>query len=167
MTQKVGKSAYELALPSTWCGIHPVFNKMLLTPYHQGVFPSQEKPKPPPPPDIIKQEEEHEIQEIVDSQKHCGNLQYLIHWHGYLHEEHEWKKMSDLKHAQDTIKEFHRKNPNAPQLAIKVKLCSLVESPEFLKYHKHFNYLPNEMFEIPTSSEPCLTGILVDQEFDS
>ena len=44
ITQKVGKSAYELALPSTWSGIHPVFNELLLTPYHQGVFPSQEKP---------------------------------------------------------------------------------------------------------------------------
>ena len=75
--------------------------------------------------------------------------------------------MSELKHAQDTIKEFHCKNPNASQLTIKVKLRSLFDSPEFLKYHKGFNYLPNEMFKIPTSSEPCLTGILVDQEFDS
>ena len=42
------------------------YNESLLTPYHQGVFPSQEKPKPPPP-DIIEQEEEHKIQEIIDS----------------------------------------------------------------------------------------------------
>ena len=138
----------------------------MLTPYHQGIFSSQEKLKSPPP-DIIKQEEEHEIGEIVDSQKHCGNLEYLVHWRGYPHEEHEWKKTSKLKHAQDTIKEFHCKNPNAPQLAIKVKLHSLFDSPKFLEYHKHFNRLSNEMFEIPTSSEPCLTSILVDQEFNS
>ena len=76
--QKVGKSTYKLALPSTWHGIHSIFNESLLTPYHQGIFPSQEKPKPPPP-NIIKQEKEHEIEEIVDSWKHYGNLEYLIH----------------------------------------------------------------------------------------
>ena len=165
ITRKVSKSAYELALPSTWQGIHPIFNESLLTPYHQGVFPSQEGPKPPPS-DIIEQEEEHEIKEIVDSWKHCGNLEHLIHWHGYLREEHKWKKTSELKHTQDAIKEFHHKNPNAPRLTIKLKLHSLFNSPDFLKYHKRFNHLPNEMFEIPMSSEPCLTGILVDQEFN-
>ena len=166
ITRKVSKSAYELALPSTWRGIHPVFNESLLTPYHQGIFPSQEKPKPPPP-DIIKQEEEHEIEEIIDSWKHCRNLEYLVHWCGYSCEEHKWKKMSELKYAQDAIKEFHHKNPNASRLIIKLKLCSLFNSPDFLEYWKQFNCLPNEMFKIPTLSEPCLTGILVDQEFDS
>ena len=37
---KVSKSIYELALSSMWQGIHPVFNESLLTPYHQGIFPS-------------------------------------------------------------------------------------------------------------------------------
>ena len=55
-----------------WQGIHPVFNESLLTPYHKGVFPSQEKPKSPPA-EIIEQEEEHKIEEIIDSQKHYGN----------------------------------------------------------------------------------------------
>ena len=164
--QKVGESAYKLTLPSMWWGIHPVFNKSLLTPYHKGVFPSQEKPKPPLP-DIIEQEEEHKIKQIVDSWKHRENLEYLVHWRGYPHEECEWKKMSELKHAQDAIKEFHCKNPNAPRLAIKIKLHSLFNDPDFLKYWKQFNRLPNEMFKIPTSTEPCLTGILVDWEFDS
>ena len=106
-----------------------------MTPYHQGVFSSQEKPKPPPS-NIIKQEKEHKIEEIVDSQKHHGNLKYLVHWCGYPHEECEWKKMSELRHAQDAIKEFHHKNPNTPHLAIKVKLHSLFDSPEFLEYWK-------------------------------
>ena len=131
LIKKVGESTYELALPFTWHGIHTVFNKMLLTPHHQGIFLSQEKLKPPPS-DIIKQEEEHEIEEIVDSQNHCGNLEYLVHWWGYPHEEHKWKKTSKLKHAQDAIKEFHCKNPNVPRLTIKVKLCSLFDSPKFL-----------------------------------
>ena len=71
---------FYLVILSTWCGIHPVFNKLLLTPYHQGVFSSQEKPKPPPP-DIIKQEEEHEIQEVVDSQKHWkSRISHTLAW---------------------------------------------------------------------------------------
>ena len=138
----------------------------MLTPYNKGTFPSQEKPKPPPLT-IVEQEEEHKIEEIVDSRKHHGKLEYLVHWRGYPREEHEWKKTSELKHAQDAIKEFHHKNPNAPCLAIKIKLCSLFNDPDFLEYRKRFNRLPNEMFEIPTSAEPCLTGILVDWEFDS
>ena len=108
---------------------------MLLIPYHKGTFPSQEKPKPPPP-EIIEQEEEHKIEEIIDFQKHRGNLEYLVHWHGYPCEECEWKKTSELKHAQDAIKEFHRKNPNTPQLAIKIELRSLFNDPDFLEYHK-------------------------------
>ena len=129
-----------------WRGIHPIFNESLLTPYHKDIFPFQEKQKPPPP-ETIKQEEEHEIKEIIDSRKHCGNLEYLVHWCGYPHEEHEWKKTSELKHAQDAIKEFHCKNPNAPQLTIKIKLCSLFNDPDFLEYRKRFNRLLNEMFE--------------------
>ena len=90
-----------------------------------------------------------------------------MHWRSYPCEEREWKKTSELKHAQDAIKDFHHKNPNTPWLVIKLKLCSLFDDPDFLKYRKQFNCLPNEMFEIPTLAEPCLTGILVDQEFDS
>ena len=96
-----------------------------------------------------------------------GKLKYLVHWRGYLREEREWKKTSELKHAQDAIKEFHRKNPNAPRLAIKIKLRSMFDDPDFLEYRKRFNRLPNEMFEFPTTEDPCLTGILVDREFDS
>ena len=88
VTRKVSESAYELALPSTWKGIHPVFNESLLMPYHKGTFPSQEKPTPPPPT-IVEQEEEHEIEEIVDSRKHRGKLKYLVHWRGYPREERE------------------------------------------------------------------------------
>ena len=153
--RKVGESAYELALPSTWWGIHPVFNESLLTSYHQGIFPSQEKPTPP---------QYHWTGRKAWDRR---NLEYLIHWCGYPHKERKWKKMSELKHAQDAIKKFHCKNPNAPRLTIKLKLCSLFDFPDFLKYQKWFNCLPNEMFKIPMSSEPCLTGILVDQEFNS
>ena len=166
ITRKVNQSTYELALPPTWKGIHPIFNESLLTSYHQGTFPSQEKPKPPPPI-INEQEEEHEIEKIIDSWKHHGKLEYLIHWRSYPCEEREWKKMSELKNAQDAIKDFHHKNPNAPRLAIKIKFRSLFDDPNFLEYRKHFNRLPNELFEIPTSAEPCLIGILVDREFNS
>ena len=103
----------------------------------------------------------------MDSRKYHGKLEYLVHWHRYPREEREWKKTSELKHVQEAIKEFHRKNPNAPHLAIKIKLCSMFDDPDFLEYCKRFNHLPNEMFEILTSAEPCLTGILVDREFDS
>lgn len=39
--------------------------------------------------------EEQEVQEIVDSRLRRDKLEYLIHWKGFLREEHEWKKASE------------------------------------------------------------------------
>ena len=47
--EKVGKSAYKLKVPRTWKHVHPVFNEMLLTPYHAPEFPTQPRNHRPPP----------------------------------------------------------------------------------------------------------------------
>src|SRR5882757_469166 len=38
---KIGKSSYKLDIPKTWKQIHPVFNKVLLSPYHKLAFKGQ------------------------------------------------------------------------------------------------------------------------------
>src|ERR1700733_8965574 len=47
--EKIGKSAYRLRLPKSWNRIHPVFNEVLLSPYHPPNFASQAIPEPPGP----------------------------------------------------------------------------------------------------------------------
>ncbi|TFK58664.1 hypothetical protein BDN72DRAFT_730989, partial [Pluteus cervinus] len=51
-------------------------------------------------------EEEHEVEEVLGSQK---SLQYLVKWVGYGVEHNEWISYRDM-HSDRLIKEFHRKN---------------------------------------------------------
>jgi len=64
--RKIGESAYELALLITWHGVHPIFNKSLLTPFQPPKFPSQQKP-PPPPPIQVAGDLCYEVDFICDS----------------------------------------------------------------------------------------------------
>src|SRR5882757_10057300 len=36
--EKISKSSYKLDIPKTWKQIHPVFNEVLLSSYHEPVF---------------------------------------------------------------------------------------------------------------------------------
>src|SRR5882757_4732264 len=66
--EKIGKSSYKLEIPKTWKQIHPVFNKVLLSPYHEPVFKEQQCP-PPPPPVEIEGHPEYEVEEILNVRK--------------------------------------------------------------------------------------------------
>src|SRR5882762_6794426 len=63
----VGPSAYHIKLPSTWKGIHPVFNEILLTPFITPL-PSQSMIQPPP---IVQSTDSqtYEVKSILDTQK--------------------------------------------------------------------------------------------------
>jgi hypothetical protein len=52
---------------------------------------------PPPSPTLVDGVEEFEVEEIVNSQKHQGKVQYLIHWKGYPTEENSWEPASNIK----------------------------------------------------------------------
>jgi hypothetical protein len=112
--QKIGESAYELTLATTWRGIHPVFNESLLTPFWPPKFPSQQKP-PPPPPIQIQGDLHYEVNFIWDSRLRRGKLQYLVHWKGYPREEETWEPVSNITAAKDAVRDFHRAHPNAPR----------------------------------------------------
>ena len=85
---KISTAAYKLKLPRTWKSVWPVFNKLLLTPYKEPAYDSQQHP-PPPPPKIIEDQEEYEVNKIHDSKLVCEKLKYLVEWFGYP-EQHEW-----------------------------------------------------------------------------
>ena len=99
----------RLKLPDNW-KIHPVFHNSLLklykeTPQHGPNFSR-------PPPDIVAEEEGHyEIEEIQDAKptRNRQSTQYLIKWKGYPESENSWLPRSELKHAQELLKEFEQK----------------------------------------------------------
>jgi Chromo (CHRromatin Organisation MOdifier) domain len=90
VVKKVGAAAYKLTLPDNWLAIHPVFHESLLTPYCPPCHAHQCPPQPPNPV-VIDDTEEYKVEAILDSRRHRGKLQYLVHWAGYLHEEESWE----------------------------------------------------------------------------
>ena len=52
VVKRVGAASYKLDIPVTWKHIHPVFNEVLLTPYHDPEFPNQPRNTNPPPETI-------------------------------------------------------------------------------------------------------------------
>ena len=112
--EKVGSASYRLKLPAGWKTVHPVFNEVLLSPFKEPQYESQRAPIPPPPV-LVDDVEEYEVEEILDSKMYRGKLKYLVHWKGYPKEERTWEPESNLTHADELIKEFHRKKPSAPR----------------------------------------------------
>ena len=97
--------------------IHPIFHVSMLEPSTPNEFPNQTETLPLPI--IINREMEFEISEILDSKidkcRKC-RLQYLVKWSGYegTDEETSWIPASELKHATESMADFHLANPEKP-----------------------------------------------------
>ena len=110
--EKVGNSAYKLKLPPSMSRIHPVFNEVLLSPYHTPTFDSQSHITNPEPI-IVDKEPEWEVEEIISSRfnRRRRQVEYLVHWKGYGPQERTWEPLENLANAQETLAEFIRQNP--------------------------------------------------------
>lgn len=114
--EKVGSASYRLKLPKSWRKVHPVFNEVLLSPYHPPSFPIQTSP-PIPPPDLIEDHLEYEVEKILDCKLYRGHPRFLVAWKGYGPEENTWEPVSNLKNAGEELELFYRCNPSAPRNA--------------------------------------------------
>ena len=153
-----------------------MFNKCLLHPYIKGEFPTQKKP--PPLPEIVHQQWKQKIDEIIDSYKRHGQIEYLVHWKGFSREENKWKKTSKLQNASDAICNFHCKHPTAPHPQQKMQLClqkdkfdppctcpicqkipippstsATFTNSDFLQWRKWYAQFPDSMFDIPVPED--------------
>ena len=110
--EKVGNSAYKLKLPPSMSRIHPVFNEVLLSPYHPPIFDSQPHITNPEPI-IVDKEPEWEVEEIISSRfnRRRRRVEYLVHWKGYGPQERTWEPLENLANAQETLAEFIQQNP--------------------------------------------------------
>ena len=107
--EKIGQGAYRIKLPEGWI-IHDVFNESLLSPHEKPQYGIQVKPTPPPP-EIINEEEEYEVEEVRGHRRRGRGTQYLVHWTGYGDEEDTWIAESQLTHAKDAIRDYHKRFP--------------------------------------------------------
>ena len=110
---KVGK-AYELRLPKSM-PIHNRFAPDLLQPYPNDPLPGQHQPPPQP---VELGGDEWEVDDILDSRRHRGRLQYKVKW-AQIDRDDEWyyADADEFKNAQDVTDEFHRRHPTKPKLA--------------------------------------------------
>src|SRR5258705_5481018 len=117
--EKIGQSSYRLQLPKSWNRIHPVFNEILLSPYHLPSFGIQEIPAPPGPVDQ-EGHPEYEVEDILAARKRGRGIQYLIKWHGYGNEENTWEPRRNVENAQEAIAEFYKQYPHAARRMIEI-----------------------------------------------
>ncbi|KAL0165899.1 hypothetical protein M9458_037743, partial [Cirrhinus mrigala] len=94
--RRLNDVTYELQLPPHY-RIAPTFHVSLLKRHFNPTFPpSADHPEPPPQPEIETTETIYRVQEILDSRRWNGRLQYLIEWEGYGPEERSWIDRDDI-----------------------------------------------------------------------
>jgi len=117
--QKVGKSAYELKIPSTWKSIHPVINESYLTSYVIPIFEQQSQRLDNRVANPIDQTHIQEVEEILNSRWRGDKLQYLIKWRGQPLEERTWENRAEvIKGTPRLCKEFHQRHPDTPRVPV-------------------------------------------------
>ena len=119
IVEMIGRRSYRLQLPRSWNQIHPIFNEVLLSPYHAPQFPTQQLPNPPGPVNM-EGYPEYEVEEILSARKRGRGIQYLVKWKDYGNEENTWEPCHHLDHAPDLIQEFYQKYPTAVQRIVQV-----------------------------------------------
>jgi len=110
ISEKISSHAFKLELPPTM-RIHPVFHISLLEPV--GTDPLRGQTHPPPPPVIVDNQEEWEVDEVLDSRRRYGKLEYLVRWLGY--DPPTWEPSKFLEHAPVVVHKFHELYPSKPR----------------------------------------------------
>ncbi len=109
--RQINKVIFHLQLPARYC-IHPSFEVSLLKPVSPSVKKNDE-PAVPPPPKIIEEPLVYRVQDILDSQRWGGRLEYLIDWEGYGPEKRSWVDWDDVLDPS-LLAEFHLNHLDRP-----------------------------------------------------
>jgi len=115
ITAKAGAS-YHLRLPASMKHLHPVFSPKLLRPYSEDPLPEQHA-EPPRPIIIDDDDDEHwEVDDILDSRRYRGRIQYKVKWKG-LDRDNEWyyADKGEFDGSEEVLNEFHALYPRKPR----------------------------------------------------
>lgn len=125
--RQINKVTYLLTLPAQY-HVHPAFYVSLLKPF----FPSALGPvesEVPLSPEIIEEPTIYRVQEILDSRRRGGWLEYLINWEGYGTEDRSWVPRDDVLEPF-LLAEYHHSHLNRPgAVAVLVAKCGRQEPP--------------------------------------
>jgi len=111
----IGTHAYELDIPNA-IQKHRTIPVSLLHAAADDPIPGQVIP--PPLPVIVEGEEEWEVEEVLDSRRIRGRLQYLVKWRGFAAP--TWEPEGSLAEVQ-AVDDYHERYPQRPapaQLAL-------------------------------------------------
>ena len=108
IAEVISNTNYRQSLPRTM-RIHPIFHISLLEPAPRNAPLETEL-------ELEENPDEYEVEKILDSRKVKNQIQYLVKWEGYSHEENTWEPLKHLGNAKDLVENFHRQNPDRPSL---------------------------------------------------
>ena len=116
---RINPLVYKLALPDTY-PMNPVVNIEHLKRYRHDEaqqFASVHRPVVPDPrhSDVLASQE-WEVEDIVAWRRNRGKnnrLEYLLRWKGYRPTEDSWASESDLRNAQDLLRDYRARNPSS------------------------------------------------------
>ncbi len=107
--RQISEVTFHLQLPAPY-RIHPVFHVSLLKPFSPSA-PDPNEPAVPPPPEVLAEPTIYRVQNIMDSRRRGGHLEYFIDWEGYGPEERSWVARDDVLDPS-LLAKFHQ-NPEA------------------------------------------------------
>ncbi|KAL1980244.1 hypothetical protein VTN96DRAFT_4419 [Rasamsonia emersonii] len=110
IVQVVSPLVYKLELPSTM-RMRPVFHTNLLRPAATDPLTGQRPENPGPV--IVDNQVVYRVDEILDSRRHYGHIQYLVKWSGWDIKDATWEPIEHVD-GLDAQKEFHESYPDKP-----------------------------------------------------
>jgi hypothetical protein len=82
--------------------IDPRINVSRLRPYNEPTIPGQQN-SPPPPVEVSQDGNHYEVDEIIDSRLHRGQLEYLVKWKGFTEDHNTWEPQANVDKAPDAV----------------------------------------------------------------
>jgi hypothetical protein len=113
IAEKLSEVTFRLEWPERLHKMHPVFHASKLVSYNEPQFKGQKYTMPLP--EIIDGDEEYEVEKILKSRRtgRGKRLQYYVRWKGYGPNDDTWEPVENLQHAQEAVKEFYNRHPQA------------------------------------------------------